>query len=174
MANMETEFVKLTPEDLEELQQVAEETFIETFGDQNRPENLEAYVKKAFSKDQLTNEMVNSNSLFYFLKVDRETAGYLKLNDDEAQTEDFVENSLEIERIYVKNSFQGKGLGKKMMDKTLETAFDLDKSAVWLGVWEKNDKAIEFYNKLGFEERGSHDFYMGDERQTDLLFVKEL
>ncbi|WP_088006253.1 GNAT family N-acetyltransferase [Indiicoccus explosivorum] len=171
---MQTEFVKLTPEDLDELQQVAEETFTETFGAQNKPENLEAYVSKAFSKDQLTNEIVNSNSLFYFLKADGEMAGYLKLNDDEAQTEDFAENSLEIERIYVKNSFQGKGFGKKMMDKAFEIAFELDKSAIWLGVWEKNEKAIEFYKKLGFEERGRHDFYMGDERQTDLLFVKEL
>ncbi|AQQ54502.1 GNAT family N-acetyltransferase [Planococcus lenghuensis] len=171
---METEFVKLTPEDLEELQQVARETFIETFRDGNTAGNLEAYTAEAFSLDQLTNELVNSNSLFYFLKAAGETAGYLKLNDEEAQTENVIENSLEIERLYVKEKFQGQGFGKAMIEQALEAAFDLDKRHIWLGVWEKNEKALQFYKKLGFEERGRHTFELGGDRQTDLLLVKEM
>lgn len=171
---MQTKFVKLTPEDLEELQRVARETFIETFGEQNTTEDLEAYTEKAFSLDQLTNELVNSNSLFYFLKADGETAGYLKLNDDEAQTENVVDNSLEIERLYVKKNFQGQGLGSKMIDQALEAAFELDKRYIWLGVWEKNEKALKFYDKLGFKEHGRHTFQLGGDPQTDLLLVKEM
>jgi len=48
------------------------------------------------------------------------------------------------------------------------------KSYVWLGVWEKNDKAILFYRKNGFYEVGTHFFFMGEEKQTDFIMRKDL
>ena len=77
-------------------------------------------------------------------------SGYIKLNEYKAQTDIYDPRSLEIERIYVTKEFQGKGLGSALMNKAIDIAVTRKKSYVWLGVWERNHKAILFYKKKGF------------------------
>lgn len=84
------------------------------------------------------------------------------------------EKSLEIERIYVRKKFQKQGLGKYLMDKAIAIATELNKRAIWLGVWEKNQNAIAFYSKNGFVKTGAHAFYMGDDEQVDYILTKKL
>ena len=40
---------------------------------------------------------------------------------------------------------------------------------IWLGVWERNERAIRFYEKWGFREAGTHDFILGNDVQNDLI-----
>jgi diamine N-acetyltransferase len=84
------------------------------------------------------------------------------------------EDSLEIERIYIRSKFQKLGLGKDLMNKAIEVAVEQGKNKIWLGVWEKNENAIAFYKKSGFVPAGSHSFYMGDEEQIDFIMIKSL
>lgn len=101
-------------------------------------------------------------------------AGYLKINADDAQSEAMGPQFLEIERIYVAQGFQKHGIGKAMYQKALQYAHQLNKPKIWLGVWEFNDNARQFYRHIGFRQIGSHDFYMGDEKQTDLMMAKNI
>ncbi|USK45103.1 GNAT family N-acetyltransferase [Cytobacillus oceanisediminis] len=165
---------KCTLEDLSRLQEISYETFNETFKEQNSPENMEAYLEKAFNRKQLETELSQRSSQFYFVEIDGETAGYLKVNTDEAQTEEMGDEALEIERIYIRSLFQKQGLGKYLFNKALEVAMEQNKKKIWLGVWEKNEKAIAFYKKMGFVQTGAHSFYMGDEEQTDFIMAKIL
>ena len=80
-------------------------------------------------------------------------------------------DNLEIERIYLKKKFQGKGLGKKMIEFAKEKAIQKKKNRIWLGVWEKNPKAIGFYEKVGFEKIGTHIFKVGNDEQIDYVMV---
>ncbi len=161
-------------EDAHKLQEVSYETFNETFQHQNSPENMNAYLKKAFNLNQLEKELLNTSSQFFFVYFHNEVAGYLKVNTNEAQSEKMGNDSIEIERIYIKNQFQKHGLGKHLYQKALEIAKQSNKKKIWLGVWEKNDNAIAFYKKMGFIQTGAHSFYMGDEEQTDLIMIKTL
>ncbi|MBS5911825.1 MAG: GNAT family N-acetyltransferase [Paenibacillus macerans] len=171
---MTVKIKKCRREDLQTLQEISIETFNDTFKDQNSPENLQAYLEKAFNADQLEKELSNSFSEFYFIWFNEEPAGYLKVNMNDAQSEDMGDESLEIERIYIRNKFQRKGLGKYLINKALEIAISQAKKTVWLGVWEKNENAIDFYKKMGFVQTGAHSFYMGDEEQVDLIMSKTL
>lgn len=159
-------------EDIEVLQQISYETFNETFRDQNSPENIDHYLEKSFNIPQLEKELINPSSQFFFAYIDHDLAGYLKINTDQAQSEAISEDSLEIERIYIKQSFQKHGVGKRLFHHALQIAQQQDKQQIWLGVWEKNEKAIAFYQKIGFVPTGQHSFYMGDEQQTDLIMTK--
>ena len=161
-------------EDAHKLQEVSYETFNETFQHQNSPENMNAYLKKAFNLNQLEKELLNTSSQFFFVYFHNEVAGYLMVNTNEAQSEKMGNDSIEIERIYIKNQFQKHGLGKHLYQKALEIAKQSNKKKIWLGVWEKNDNAIAFYKKMGFIQTGAHSFYMGDEEQTDLIMIKTL
>ncbi|MGG3626230.1 GNAT family N-acetyltransferase, partial [Bacillus gobiensis] len=84
------------------------------------------------------------------------------------------DESLEIERIYIKNKFQKHGLGKYLLNKAMEIAMESNKKKIWLGVWGKNENAIAFYKKMGFVQTGAHSFYMGDEEQIDFIMIKLL
>ncbi|MCY8232654.1 GNAT family N-acetyltransferase [Priestia endophytica] len=165
---------KCTLEDLRKLQEISYETFNETFKHQNSPENMEAYLEKAFNLEQVEKELSNTSSHFFFVYVDNEIAGYLKVNTDDAQSEEMGDESLEIERIYIKNNFQKHGLGKYLFNKAIDMAMEHNKKKIWLGVWEKNENALIFYRKMGFIQTGAHSFYMGDEEQVDFIMVKTL
>ncbi|MNK21899.1 Protease synthase and sporulation negative regulatory protein PAI 1 [compost metagenome] len=160
--------------DSRKLQEISYETFNETFMHQNSPENMNAYLEKAFNLNQLEKELSNISSQFFFVYFNNEVAGYLKVNTHEAQSEEMGDESLEIERIYIKNKFQRHGLGKYLLNKVMEIAMERHKKKIWLGVWEKNENAISFYRKMGFLQTGAHSFYMGDEEQTDFIMTKTL
>lgn len=165
---------KCTANDLNSLQEVGVETFNATFESQNSPENMKAYLDNAFNLNQLEKELCNISSEFYFIYSDEEIAGYLKINMNEAQSENMGNDSLEIERIYIRTKFQKLGLGKYLLNKAIEIAVDRNKKNIWLGVWEKNENAIAFYKKMGFVQTGAHSFYMGDEEQIDFIMTKTL
>ena len=165
---------KCTPKDLPNLQEISYETFNETFKHQNSSENMKAYLERAFDFEQLEKELLTTASQFFFVYVNNELAGYLKVNTQDAQSEEMGDESLEIERIYIKSKFQKHGLGKYLLRKALEIAEENKKKKIWLGVWEKNENAIAFYEKMGFVQTGAHSFYMGDEEQVDFIMVKTL
>ncbi|WP_077618188.1 GNAT family N-acetyltransferase [Bacillus sinesaloumensis] len=160
--------------DLQQLQEISIETFNETFKDQNTPENMQAYLEKAFNKEQFEKEISNPFSKFFFLYYNNEIAGFLKININEAQSEKMGNDSLEIERIYIKSSFQKHGLGKYLLNKAVDIATELQKNKIWLGVWENNENAIAFYKRMGFVQTGAHSFFMGDDEQTDYIMTKTL
>lgn len=166
---------KLDLTDINELQKVSVETFYDTFADQNTEKNMQDYLSNSYNFETLTEELKNKNSFFYFVLSDEDDImGYLKLNINDAQSEDDFENALEIERIYIRKEFQKQGLGKILYNIALTKATELEKQRIWLGVWEFNQNAKAFYQHLGFEFVGSHIFNMGADPQTDLIMVKSI
>ncbi len=171
---MTIKVIKCTQEDLQTLQEISIETFTETFKDQNSSEHLNAYLEGAFNLKQLEGELSNKCSQFFFVYLNNEIAGYLKVNINDAQTEEMGDETLEVERIYIKSKFQKNGLGKVLINKAIETAVESGKRKIWLGVWEENNKAIAFYKNMGFVQEGTHSFFMGEDEQVDYIMVKTL
>ena len=163
-----------TIDDFNILRELSIRTYYETFAHLNTPEDMAAYLEDAFNTDELSRELNDPCSAFYFLYCSGQIAGYLKLNEAPSQTDINDTASLEIERIYVSGEFQGKGLGTYLMKQALSIAAERKKQYAWLGVWEKNEKALRFYKKNGFYEIGTHIFVMGEDVQTDYIMKKEL
>lgn len=161
-------------EDIDELRRLSIQTYHETFSAFNTPENMEEYLRCAFDREKLRKELEDKNSLFFFLLSGEKLAGYLKVNEAPSQTDVNDPASLEIERIYVSGEFQGEGLGRYLMEQAISMAVERKKKYVWLGVWEKNEKAICFYKRNGFYQIGTHSFVMGDDEQTDHIMRKDL
>jgi ribosomal protein S18 acetylase RimI-like enzyme len=160
--------------DVLSLQKIGLETFKETFSSSNTEENLKIYLDSAFTVDKLMNELNNPFSAFYFAELENDVIGYLKLNFGNAQTELKDNKAVEIERIYVLKEFHGMKVGQMLYEKAIEIARLNNAEYVWLGVWEKNPRAISFYKKNGFTEFDKHIFNMGNEEQTDIMMKKEL
>lgn len=161
-------------EDIKTIQLIGKETFFETFAESNTEEDMKKYLEDNFSEEKVKSELNNPDSEFFIAFEDNFPIGYLKLNNGNAQTESQEENSIEIERIYVKSAYYGKKIGQLLYDKALQVARDKNKSSIWLGVWEENPRAIRFYEKNGFVAFGKHIFKMGDDEQTDIMMQKLL
>ncbi|MDR6462159.1 GNAT family N-acetyltransferase [Chryseobacterium sediminis] len=160
--------------DLETLQNIGIQTFTETFAEDNTEEAMKKYLEESFNTEKIKSELNNPDSFFYIAWEEDNPVGYLKVNSGKAQTELQDETSLEIERIYVKKSHHGKKVGQLLYNQALETAKQLGKSYLWLGVWEENLRALQFYRKNGFVEFDKHIFRLGEEEQTDLMMKKVL
>ncbi|CZQ99990.1 acyl-coa n-acyltransferase [Trichococcus palustris] len=161
-------------EDLAELQAIGIETFTDTFAAHNTPEDMQAYLDKAYDPEKLKEELSAEGSSFYLLYCEDEPAGYLKVNADAALTEAMGADSLEVERIYIRPDFKRRGLGSFLIEKATEIASAQGKGMIWLGVWENNVNAIAFYEKMGFTRTGSHSFFIGEDEQTDFILSKVL
>lgn len=160
--------------DVEQLQKIGRQTFLETFSESNTEENMKTYLEDGFSVEKLTSELNNKNSQFYFAKLEEKIIGYLKVNFGASQTELKDSNALEIERIYVSKDFHGKNIGQLLYDKAIEIARKYKADYIWLGVWEENPRAISFYKKNGFVEFDKHIFKLGDDEQTDIMMRLKL
>ena len=164
-------FFQYQPTDWRALQRMVRDSFTLAFGDQNAPENMAAYARKAFGAEQIRAELAHPESWFYGLRVNGQTAGYFKLNRGAAQTEP-IADGLEIERIYLLPPFYRQGYGQRLMDEIFRLAPRWQPRVIWLGVWDQNRTALRFYERNGFEPFGEHDFWMGTDRQRDILLQK--
>jgi ribosomal protein S18 acetylase RimI-like enzyme len=168
------DIVRVTPDDMGQLQKIGRQTFSETFSAGNTEENMRKYMEEGFSPEKLGAELIDENAEFYFAKRDTHIIGYLKLNTGQSQTELKDGKALEIERIYVLKEFHGKNVGQILYEKAIQVAKQKNADYVWLGVWEENPRAIKFYKKNGFVEFDKHIFKLGDDEQTDIMMKLQM
>jgi len=163
-----------TLSDLSILQKLSVDTFRQAYEPANDPIAFEQHIARAFNLEQLTKELNNPESRFFFLEELGKAIGFLKLNIGAAQTEFMEDNYLEIERIYLLGAFKGQGYGRLLMDFAIDTGRADGKEKIWLGVWEENPKAIAFYKHLGFQIVGSHTFMLADLPELDWVMERVL
>jgi ribosomal protein S18 acetylase RimI-like enzyme len=161
-----------TPDDVAMLSEFGAKAFYDTFAKDNTPENIEAYLKASFSPEIQFNELSASDSVFLIAETDSKPIGYAQLIIDSQEESLQGTRSLEIRRIYASQEYIGKGVGNELMSASIQEARKKGCDSIWLGVWEKNSRAIRFYKKWGFKEVGTHIFHVGDDPQRD--FIMEL
>ena len=161
-----------TTADAKMLSELGAKTFYDTFAKDNTPENMVAHLKNSFSPEIQFAELANPHHIFLIVEDESQTIGYAQLILN--SKEEFITGNkpLEVRRIYATQEYIGKGVGKVLIQATIHEAEQRDCDCVWLGVWEKNPRAIDFYKKWGFKEVGTHIFTVGDDPQKD--FVMEL
>ncbi len=168
---------RATTRDAAALVQFAERLFRETFGPDNNVRDMEDYVAHAFTVDRQRAAIDSADSMVLVAEHRETLAAYaqLRIADVPATaTADASVPSAEIERFYVDPQWHGNGLAADLMSEALREAAGRGARAVWLGVWERNARAIAFYRKAGFVEAGSQTFMLGSDAQRDLIMVRRI
>lgn len=163
-----TKLKRATLDELEALVDVSRSTFTETFAAHNTDDDMRLYLSRNMSPGNLKAELEDESSEFYFALVDDVVAGYLKLKYNSSVEGLDESTNVEIERIYVLKQFQQIGLGRKLLERAVKLAVESGYEYIWLGVWEHNKNAIDFYKHLGFEPFGKQAFILGNDLQTDI------
>ena len=161
-------------DDAETIADLSRKTFYDTFAPFNTPENMELFLREQFTRVTLMEEVKNPFNLFYLAYDGDELAGYVKLREHKFSRDPAIKNSLEIARLYATLNMIGKGVGKKLMQLSINLAVEKKKEMVWLAVWEKNQRALDFYEKWGFKIFDRQVFVLGTELQKDWVMRKML
>jgi len=165
---------KISKLDIDQLKDIGKRCFSEAFSADNDEANMDEYLEREFSSEKLIIELSDKNSDFYFAEIKTKAIGYLKINFGLSQTEIKDSNAMEIERIYVLREYYGKNVGHLLYQEAIKKAKEKRLNYIWLGVWEKNPRAIRFYKKNDFVEFDKHIFKLGDDEQTDLMMKLQL
>lgn len=157
-----------------ELREVAISSYHDAFASFNTPENMEAYFSESYNLTTLNKELTELASKLFLACEDEKIVGFSRLRESNEVTDRLGKNVVELQRLYVLTEAQGKSVGKLLMEASLNYAVEKEYDWIWLGVWERNFKAQDLYNKWGFEKFSEHVFWMGDDAQTDWLLKKKL
>ena len=153
-----------TVADAAALAELARETFVDAFGADNRPEDMAAYVAEVFGEAQQKRELADPD----VVTLVADAIAYAQLR----RTAGSPHGEVELARFYVRRAHHGQGIAQALMSAVLDAARALGGSTLWLGVWERNARAIAFYRKCGFVEVGAQPFLLGNDLQRDLVMQR--
>jgi diamine N-acetyltransferase len=155
------------------LAQLGAKTFYDAFANQNTEEDMEQYLRTHFTPGLVAAEFDEPGVQFYMAYMGAEVIGYIKTG---AKTKAALagKKTMELERLYLLESYHGKGFGRQMLQHCIDAARAEGYQVLWLGVWEHNPKAIGLYMQAGFQKFGEHIFQLGSDAQTDTLMKLEL
>ena len=152
-------------------------TFRDTFEGQNTPDDMARYLAEAFTPEQQAAEIADPTGAVLLAEHlgdagDAELVGYAHLASGEVPEAVRGSAPLELKRLYVARAWHGRRVAQALMDAAIEAARARKAQTLWLGVWERNPRAVAFYAKYGFVRVGEHTFVLGGDAQTDWLFAR--
>ncbi len=148
--------------------------FAAAFGPHNTPEDMASYLGQAFAEPFIETQLADPRCAFLLAEEDGGLVGYAMLRDGPAPNSVHGEEPVELVRIYADPTRMGTGIGSGLMSAVLEMAAAEGRQTVWLGVWERNARAIAFYQRWGFEKVGQKTFVLGSDPQTDHVMIRRL
>lgn len=165
-----------TPGDAASITALATTTMREAFGPpHNAIELVDQYIQSALTLPQHQAELADPRATFFLATLPNGTPiGYAKLRKQAPPRRMKTRKAIEIQRIYLLQAYIGQGQGRALMQHCLDWAKAQGYAAVWLGVWERNERALAFYQRMGFERFSFHYFQFGAERQRDFWLQKQL
>lgn len=159
------------PEDFELVSALGRRAFYEAFGEYNKPEDMQAYLDLSFSPETIRQQLEDPEVIFFVARYQDDPVGYAKLKCNSAPPELQGKKCIQMERIYALKAYIGKKIGKSLMEKCIETSRQEGYKYLWLGVWQQNKLAIDFYKKFNFEIIGYKKFKIGNQVTDDYVMA---
>lgn len=150
------------------LAELGRKTFYDTFAEHNTPEDMAIFLSEHFSAEIQMSEIKDPNTIFLIAEINGVPVGYAKLKEYSKGNGVSGKNPMELQRIYLIQEYIGKGVGAELLTNSIRVARERGFNCLWLGVWEKNERAIKFYERWGFKKVGNHFFIVGKDTQNDL------
>ena len=163
-----------TAADAAVLADLARRTFYETFAATNDPDDMALYLAESYGLDQQTREIADRDITTLLVEENGAAIAFAQLRAGHIPECVTGPKPIELWRFYIDRRWHGRGVAQALMEKVKAAARERDAQTLWLGVWERNDRARAFYSKSGFADAGDHIFLFGTDPQTDLVMVTSL
>jgi ribosomal protein S18 acetylase RimI-like enzyme len=159
------------PGDAAALSAFAARVFVETFGPHNRAEDIAQYVTTTYGPTRQAAELADPAIVTIVAEDQGDLAGFAQVRHHPPPASVPGPAPVELWRFYVGTAWRGQGLAQRLMDAVHAAATEMGGRTLWLAVWERNPRAIAFYEKVGFRRAGTQVFMLGADRQTDNIMV---
>lgn len=156
------------------LADLAARTFRDAFGADNRPADLALHLATAYGTVQQSAELADSDIITLVAEDDGLLVAFAQLRRGQPPACVRGVAPIELWRFYLSAAWHGRGLAQPLMNRAVQVAQDAGATTLWLGVWERNPRAIAFYRKVGFVDVGQHVFTVGSDPQTDRIMTRPL
>lgn len=160
---------RATAADLGDFGRFSRQTFVETYREFHSAEKMARHVAERLDDGTLAAELSDPARIVLMLTHGDAWAGYAVLRRDEAPPEVVARRPVEVERFYVDAQWHGQRLAAPLMTAALDAARQGEHDVAWLGVWERNPRAIRFYEKQGFRIVGHHIYLFDGHPENDHL-----
>jgi len=165
---------RATEADTAALTEFGARTFRESFGKDNTAEDMEKHLSSAWRPDLQRGEILDPSIDTLIAESEGEIAGFAMVREKHSPPGVTVRKPVELWRFYVDKPWQGRGLARALMTAVEDSARARGGRELWLGVWERNERAQAFYRKCGFEKVGQQIFVVGSDPQTDHVMLRPL
>ena len=156
-------------DDASTLARVGAELFEQTYTDSIPADELATHLAQDFGEAQQLAEIRDPSVSSFLVEMDGDTLGFAQLRRAPLAVGDGPDAEVELWRIYLDRSLHGRGVARRLLAELGQEARSFGATGIWLAVWEKNERAIAFYRKHGFESAGRQDFHVGGEVHCDLV-----
>ena len=156
------------------LADLARTTFYDTFAATNAASDMALHLQSAYGVPQQAAELQNPGVTTLVVEENGAAIAYAQLRDDHVPECVTGPAPVELWRFYVHRDWHGRGVAQALMDRVKAEARRRGAQTLWLGVWERNDRARAFYVKCGFADAGEHIFLFGTDPQTDRVMTTTL
>jgi len=150
----------------------ARATWTATFGHLYPPEDLAAFLNAKYGEEIQRREIADAATRYRLALRGDELAGYCMMGAMEMPVDE--PGALELHRLYLAESAKGAGAADALMEDCIAWAKGRGAPALYLSVWENNERAQRFYKRHGFEHRGEWDFMVGRVADRDFIWRRRL
>jgi ribosomal protein S18 acetylase RimI-like enzyme len=134
-----------TIKDFKTIQDVANKTWPATYGEILSKEQLDYMMDLIYSEESLIKQIQKQEQLFYIAYDETSVLAFIAIEHNYKN-----EAVTRIHKIYILPEAQGKGIGKSLIDAVQKFANENNSTSLSLNV-NRFNKALAFYQKLGFE-----------------------
>ena len=157
------------PDDNHIISALGHRTFADSFGADNHPRDMQKYLERSFGPMIQAAELAEPSSCFLIAESGDLPVGYARLVESPPPACVKAAHPIKLQRLYADQQWIGCGVGAALMRACIAMARHRQNDGIWLGVWDKNQHALQFYRRWGFKQVGTQPFILGDDHQIDLI-----
>jgi diamine N-acetyltransferase len=163
-----------TASDADLLTEFGIKAFKEAFSELTAPDDMAAYLKSAFNKTQIQNQIEDDRSLFFIAEIDSVPAGYAYSYPNSTPSCIKDNPAIQLVRLYLRKQYYGRAVGDALMQISIDQSRSSGYRSIWLSSWELNHRANAFYKRWQFKEIGRQKFIVGSDIQDDFILSREI
>ncbi len=160
-----------TAADADALAAFAAQAFTDTYRGLDDAQEIADYVAEHFTPDVMAGVILDPACTTLLARIDGQLAGYAVLRDKPAPACVAGPSPLQLWRLYLGQGFIGQGLGARLMGEVQARARQRGARTLWLGVYDRNVRAVEFYKRFGFAQVGTSEFLFGGRIYSDPIYA---
>ncbi|WP_457422789.1 GNAT family N-acetyltransferase [Roseateles sp. P5_E7] len=159
------------PEDAAAPAAFAAQGFTDTYRGLDDPQEIADYVAEHFQPEVVTRVIQDPACTTLLAWVGEQLADYAILRKAPPPSCVTGPAPLELWRLYLGQGFIGQGLGARVMAEVHAQARGHGAHTLWLGVYDRNVRAVEFYKRFNFAQVGDKEFLFGGRLYVDPIYA---